>query len=154
MGGGHRRWGVSPSFSSPLFVLQLYDGYFVHFFAPTGLSPIPKDIVFVIDVSGSMSGTKMKQVELGHPTDPTSCCVPRFYSARIRRPRQPCAPSCVTCDPATASTSLPSPRPPACGRRVAPSRPLRPPSAVPRGTLTPCRQTAVSTSIHSTAQTL
>uniref|UniRef100_A0A8V0X035 Inter-alpha-trypsin inhibitor heavy chain family member 6 n=1 Tax=Gallus gallus TaxID=9031 RepID=A0A8V0X035_CHICK len=56
--------------------VELYDGYFVHFFAPTGLSPIPKDIVFVIDVSGSMSGTKMKQVELGHPTDPTSCCVP------------------------------------------------------------------------------
>uniref|UniRef100_A0A8V0X2W9 Inter-alpha-trypsin inhibitor heavy chain family member 6 n=1 Tax=Gallus gallus TaxID=9031 RepID=A0A8V0X2W9_CHICK len=48
---------------SPLFVLQLYDGYFVHFFAPTGLSPIPKDIVFVIDVSGSMSGTKMKQTK-------------------------------------------------------------------------------------------
>uniref|UniRef100_A0A8V0X782 Inter-alpha-trypsin inhibitor heavy chain family member 6 n=1 Tax=Gallus gallus TaxID=9031 RepID=A0A8V0X782_CHICK len=43
--------------------VELYDGYFVHFFAPTGLSPIPKDIVFVIDVSGSMSGTKMKQTK-------------------------------------------------------------------------------------------
>uniref|UniRef100_A0A6Q2YTA1 Inter-alpha-trypsin inhibitor heavy chain 2 n=1 Tax=Esox lucius TaxID=8010 RepID=A0A6Q2YTA1_ESOLU len=37
------------------------DGHFVHFFAPTNLSPLPKNIVFVIDVSGSMWGVKMKQ---------------------------------------------------------------------------------------------
>ncbi|XP_021238992.1 inter-alpha-trypsin inhibitor heavy chain H6 [Numida meleagris] len=43
--------------------VELYDGHFVHFFAPAGLSPIPKDIVFVIDVSGSMSGTKIKQTK-------------------------------------------------------------------------------------------
>ncbi|XP_020781947.1 inter-alpha-trypsin inhibitor heavy chain H2 [Boleophthalmus pectinirostris] len=41
--------------------LQVSDGYFVHFFAPTNLSPLPKNIVFVIDVSGSMWGVKMKQ---------------------------------------------------------------------------------------------
>ncbi|MBN3278728.1 ITIH2 inhibitor, partial [Polyodon spathula] len=41
--------------------LQVSDGYFVHFFAPINLSPLPKNIVFVIDVSGSMWGLKMKQ---------------------------------------------------------------------------------------------
>lgn len=38
------------------------DGHFVQFFAPSNLSPLPKNIVFVIDVSGSMWGVKMKQV--------------------------------------------------------------------------------------------
>uniref|UniRef100_A0A7N6AY48 Inter-alpha-trypsin inhibitor heavy chain 2 n=1 Tax=Anabas testudineus TaxID=64144 RepID=A0A7N6AY48_ANATE len=42
-------------------LLQVSDGHFVHFFAPTNLSPLPKNIVFVIDVSGSMWGVKMKQ---------------------------------------------------------------------------------------------
>lgn len=41
--------------------LQVSDGHFVYFFAPTNLSPLPKNIVFVIDVSGSMWGVKMKQ---------------------------------------------------------------------------------------------
>uniref|UniRef100_A0A3Q3GIU5 Inter-alpha-trypsin inhibitor heavy chain 2 n=1 Tax=Labrus bergylta TaxID=56723 RepID=A0A3Q3GIU5_9LABR len=41
--------------------LQVSDGHFVQFFAPTNLSPLPKNIVFVIDVSGSMWGVKMKQ---------------------------------------------------------------------------------------------
>uniref|UniRef100_A0A7N8XM41 Inter-alpha-trypsin inhibitor heavy chain 2 n=1 Tax=Mastacembelus armatus TaxID=205130 RepID=A0A7N8XM41_9TELE len=41
--------------------LQVSDGHFVHFFAPSELSPLPKNIVFVIDVSGSMWGVKMKQ---------------------------------------------------------------------------------------------
>ncbi|XP_040002803.1 inter-alpha-trypsin inhibitor heavy chain H2 [Xiphias gladius] len=41
--------------------LQVSDGYFVQFFAPSNLSPLPKNIVFVIDVSGSMWGVKMKQ---------------------------------------------------------------------------------------------
>ncbi|KAJ8384548.1 hypothetical protein AAFF_G00200810 [Aldrovandia affinis] len=41
--------------------LQVSDGHFVQFFAPTNLSPLPKNIVFVIDVSGSMWGLKMKQ---------------------------------------------------------------------------------------------
>ncbi|OXB52105.1 hypothetical protein ASZ78_006365, partial [Callipepla squamata] len=50
--------------------VELYDEHFVHFFAPAGLSPIPKDIVFVIDVSGSMSGTKLKQVVPDAPQTP------------------------------------------------------------------------------------
>uniref|UniRef100_A0A670K9V9 Inter-alpha-trypsin inhibitor heavy chain family member 6 n=1 Tax=Podarcis muralis TaxID=64176 RepID=A0A670K9V9_PODMU len=41
----------------------IYNGYFVHFFAPRGLPPVQKDVVFVIDVSGSMYGTKMKQTK-------------------------------------------------------------------------------------------
>uniref|UniRef100_A0A8C4QH61 Inter-alpha-trypsin inhibitor heavy chain 4 n=1 Tax=Eptatretus burgeri TaxID=7764 RepID=A0A8C4QH61_EPTBU len=36
-------------------------GYFVHYFAPKGLTALPKNIIFVIDVSGSMTGTKIKQ---------------------------------------------------------------------------------------------
>uniref|UniRef100_A0A673I832 Inter-alpha-trypsin inhibitor heavy chain H2-like n=1 Tax=Sinocyclocheilus rhinocerous TaxID=307959 RepID=A0A673I832_9TELE len=42
--------------------LQVSDGHFVQFFAPSDLSPLSKNIVFVIDVSGSMWGLKMKQV--------------------------------------------------------------------------------------------
>ncbi|KAM7367332.1 hypothetical protein PAMP_015242 [Pampus punctatissimus] len=41
--------------------IQVSDGHFVQFFAPTNLSPLSKNIVFVIDVSGSMWGVKMKQ---------------------------------------------------------------------------------------------
>ncbi|KAM3858933.1 inter-alpha-trypsin inhibitor heavy chain H2 [Diretmus argenteus] len=41
--------------------LLVSDGHFVHFFAPSNLTPLPKNIVFVIDVSGSMWGVKMKQ---------------------------------------------------------------------------------------------
>ncbi|XP_053148669.1 inter-alpha-trypsin inhibitor heavy chain H6 isoform X3 [Hemicordylus capensis] len=43
--------------------VQIYNGYFVHYFAPRGLPPIQKDVVFVIDVSGSMYGIKMKQTK-------------------------------------------------------------------------------------------
>uniref|UniRef100_A0A8C6W6N5 Inter-alpha-trypsin inhibitor heavy chain H3 n=1 Tax=Nannospalax galili TaxID=1026970 RepID=A0A8C6W6N5_NANGA len=41
--------------------VQIVNGYFVHFFAPQGLPVVPKNIVFVIDVSGSMYGRKMQQ---------------------------------------------------------------------------------------------
>uniref|UniRef100_A0A672IRI4 Inter-alpha-trypsin inhibitor heavy chain family member 6 n=1 Tax=Salarias fasciatus TaxID=181472 RepID=A0A672IRI4_SALFA len=43
--------------------VQVYDGYFVHYFAPRGLPVVPKDVIFVIDVSGSMIGTKIKQTK-------------------------------------------------------------------------------------------
>ncbi|ESO88376.1 hypothetical protein LOTGIDRAFT_126255, partial [Lottia gigantea] len=36
--------------------------YFVHYFTPSGLQTIDKNILFVIDDSGSMSGTKIQQV--------------------------------------------------------------------------------------------
>uniref|UniRef100_A0A672T8R5 Inter-alpha-trypsin inhibitor heavy chain 2 n=1 Tax=Sinocyclocheilus grahami TaxID=75366 RepID=A0A672T8R5_SINGR len=41
--------------------LEVSDGHFIQFFAPSDLSPLSKNIVFVIDVSGSMWGLKMKQ---------------------------------------------------------------------------------------------
>ena len=37
------------------------DGYFVHFFSPTGLPVLLVSIVFVVDVSGSMGGEKIMQ---------------------------------------------------------------------------------------------
>ncbi|XP_030623543.1 inter-alpha-trypsin inhibitor heavy chain H6 [Chanos chanos] len=43
--------------------IQVYDGYFVHYFAPRGLPVVPKDVIFVIDISGSMTGTKIKQTK-------------------------------------------------------------------------------------------
>nr|XP_046196188.1 inter-alpha-trypsin inhibitor heavy chain H4-like isoform X2 [Oncorhynchus gorbuscha] len=36
-------------------------GYFVHHFAPSDLPRVPKNVVFIIDRSGSMHGRKMKQ---------------------------------------------------------------------------------------------
>uniref|UniRef100_A0A673JY37 Inter-alpha-trypsin inhibitor heavy chain H3 n=1 Tax=Sinocyclocheilus rhinocerous TaxID=307959 RepID=A0A673JY37_9TELE len=41
--------------------IQIINGYFVHFFAPDDLPQMPKNVVFVIDRSGSMEGEKMKQ---------------------------------------------------------------------------------------------
>uniref|UniRef100_A0AAZ3PTP0 Inter-alpha-trypsin inhibitor heavy chain H3 n=1 Tax=Oncorhynchus tshawytscha TaxID=74940 RepID=A0AAZ3PTP0_ONCTS len=41
--------------------IQIVNGYFVHFFAPPDLPRVPKNVVFVIDRSGSMSGNKMHQ---------------------------------------------------------------------------------------------
>ena len=43
--------------------LLIRDGYFVHFFAPTDLPIIPKNVVFIIDKSGSMMGRKMEQTK-------------------------------------------------------------------------------------------
>ncbi|CAG5117480.1 unnamed protein product [Candidula unifasciata] len=42
--------------------ILVVDGYFVHFFAPD-IAPMPKDIVFILDVSGSMSGQKIQQLK-------------------------------------------------------------------------------------------
>lgn len=44
-----------------VFLFQIVNGYFVHFFAPDNLAQMPKNVVFVIDRSGSMEGKKMKQ---------------------------------------------------------------------------------------------
>uniref|UniRef100_F6TPD8 Inter-alpha-trypsin inhibitor heavy chain 4 n=1 Tax=Monodelphis domestica TaxID=13616 RepID=F6TPD8_MONDO len=41
--------------------IQIENGYFVHHFAPAGLPMVPKNVVFVIDKSGSMAGRKMRQ---------------------------------------------------------------------------------------------
>ncbi|CAG6021920.1 inter-alpha-trypsin inhibitor heavy chain H6 isoform 2-T2 [Menidia menidia] len=47
----------------PIGDIQVYDGYFVHYFAPRKLPVVPKDVIFVIDISGSMTGTKIKQTK-------------------------------------------------------------------------------------------
>ncbi|NWI32062.1 ITIH3 inhibitor, partial [Sula dactylatra] len=41
--------------------LQIVNGYFVHFFAPTDLPKLPKNVIFVIDISGSMAGREIQQ---------------------------------------------------------------------------------------------
>ena len=43
--------------------VQVIDGHFVHFFAPENLKVLPKHVIFVLDVSGSMEGEKMKQLK-------------------------------------------------------------------------------------------
>ncbi|KAJ8981374.1 hypothetical protein NQ317_000241 [Molorchus minor] len=43
--------------------ILLQDGYFVHFFAPNDLDPLPKHVLFVLDTSGSMHGRKIKQLK-------------------------------------------------------------------------------------------
>ena len=43
--------------------IQVLDGYFVHYFAPENLQTLPRHVIFVVDVSGSMSGTKLKQTK-------------------------------------------------------------------------------------------
>ena len=43
--------------------LHVIDGFFVHAIAPEGLPPMPKNVLFTLDVSGSMAGDKIKQVK-------------------------------------------------------------------------------------------
>uniref|UniRef100_A0A674JUN8 Inter-alpha-trypsin inhibitor heavy chain H3 n=1 Tax=Terrapene triunguis TaxID=2587831 RepID=A0A674JUN8_9SAUR len=43
--------------------LQIISGYFVHFFAPVNLPRVPKNVIFVIDISHSMLGQKMEQTK-------------------------------------------------------------------------------------------
>ncbi|XP_053571779.1 inter-alpha-trypsin inhibitor heavy chain H3 [Bombina bombina] len=43
--------------------LQVVNGYFVHYFAPSKIPVVPKNTIFVIDRSGSMWGQKMKQTK-------------------------------------------------------------------------------------------
>ncbi|XP_050978823.1 inter-alpha-trypsin inhibitor heavy chain H3-like isoform X2 [Labeo rohita] len=40
------------------------NGYFVHYFAPSNVPRIPKNVVFIIDRSGSMHGRKIEQTRL------------------------------------------------------------------------------------------
>nr|XP_060615868.1 inter-alpha-trypsin inhibitor heavy chain H4-like [Anolis sagrei ordinatus] len=43
--------------------IQIVNGYFVHYFAPSQMSTFPKNIIFVIDKSGSMFGKKIQQTK-------------------------------------------------------------------------------------------
>ncbi|XP_052059426.1 inter-alpha-trypsin inhibitor heavy chain H3-like [Mytilus californianus] len=43
--------------------ILVVNGYFVHMFAPKDLKSLPKDVMFVLDKSGSMTGRKIKQLK-------------------------------------------------------------------------------------------
>ncbi|XP_057375417.1 inter-alpha-trypsin inhibitor heavy chain H4-like [Daphnia carinata] len=43
--------------------IHVVDGYFVHFFAPSTLPALPKHVIFVLDTSGSMAGTRIEQTK-------------------------------------------------------------------------------------------
>merc|ERR1712203_70273 len=43
--------------------VQVIDGYFVHFFVPENLETLPKHAIFILDVSGSMHGERLQQLE-------------------------------------------------------------------------------------------
>ncbi|XP_015675178.2 inter-alpha-trypsin inhibitor heavy chain H4-like [Protobothrops mucrosquamatus] len=47
----------------PVGDIQIVNGYFVHYFAPREMAVFPKNIIFVIDQSGSMSGNKIQQTK-------------------------------------------------------------------------------------------
>lgn len=55
---------ISQTSQSPCCHFQALSGYFVHYFAPTNIQQIPKNVVFIIDRSGSMHGRKMTQVNM------------------------------------------------------------------------------------------
>ena len=42
--------------------IQVVDGHFVHFFVPDNLTTMPKHVIFILDVSGSMLGEKLDQL--------------------------------------------------------------------------------------------
>ncbi|XP_056324680.1 inter-alpha-trypsin inhibitor heavy chain H3b isoform X2 [Danio aesculapii] len=44
--------------------LKVAKSYFVHYFAPTDVQRIPKNVVFIIDQSGSMQGKKIQQTRI------------------------------------------------------------------------------------------
>lgn len=44
--------------------IEVMNGYFVHFFAPSGLEKGTKNVIFVLDKSGSMSGRKFEQTKV------------------------------------------------------------------------------------------
>merc|ERR1719411_2051533 len=43
--------------------VQVIDGYFVHFFVPENLETLPKHVIFILDVSGSMYGERLQQLK-------------------------------------------------------------------------------------------
>ncbi|KAK7490609.1 hypothetical protein BaRGS_00018212 [Batillaria attramentaria] len=43
--------------------LLVVNGYFVHFFAPAVEEPVPKDVLFILDTSTSMTGDKLQQLK-------------------------------------------------------------------------------------------
>lgn len=64
---------LSPFLLVSLLFVQTYERYFIHYFVPGGLSPVKRNVVFVIDVSSSMFGTTMKQITRTLQTFHSSC---------------------------------------------------------------------------------
>lgn len=50
-------------FYKQISLFQVVNGYFVHFIAPKGLEPMPKNIIFILDLSSSMYGDKIRQLK-------------------------------------------------------------------------------------------
>lgn len=44
-------------------LFQVVNGYFVHYFAPQGLPRMKRKVLFILDYSGSMLGTKITQLK-------------------------------------------------------------------------------------------
>lgn len=70
------------------FVFQVANNYFAHFFAPQNLTNLNKNLVFVIDISNSMEGQKVKQVSgafTTHPIGASSVLSPHHtrFAARV-----------------------------------------------------------------------
>lgn len=46
-----------------MLYIKILDNHFVQFFSPSGLPVLRKNVIFIIDVSGSMAGVKLRQVK-------------------------------------------------------------------------------------------
>lgn len=56
---------------------QVANNHFAHFFAPQNLTNLNKNLVFVIDISTSMEGQKVKQV---------TCALKQFTQRKLLQP--------------------------------------------------------------------
>lgn len=68
------------------FLSQVLNGHFVHYFAPKDLPVVPKNVVFVIDTSASMLGTKIRQVKQHNQwisTQPVSVSIQYISLCRV-----------------------------------------------------------------------
>lgn len=98
---------------------QVANNHFAHFFAPQNLTNLNKNLVFVIDISTSMEGQKVKQV---------NCALKQFTQRKPLRPHArptlvllPGAETPCTClslftlgPVGHSSPGTPWPSPPAC----------------------------------------
>ena len=60
------------------------DGYFIHFISPESLPPLPKNIIFVIDKSGSMYGQRMDQTKQAFETIVNDLHDDDYFQAKMK----------------------------------------------------------------------